>query len=50
MDSEDFAALDFLVGAIADVGVGVGGVGGLDAGLLASAGDRYTERRARQLP
>ena len=28
MDSEDFAALDFLVGAIADVGVGVGDGGG----------------------
>lgn len=27
MDSEDFAALDFLVGAIAGVGVGIGGVG-----------------------
>lgn len=34
MDSEDFAALDFLVGAIADVGVG--GVR-LDAADVASA-------------
>ena len=31
MDSEDFAALDFLVGAIADEGGDVGG-GSLDAG------------------
>ena len=33
MDSEDFAALEFLVGAIADEGGDVGG-GSLDAGDL----------------
>ncbi len=44
MDSEDFAALDFLVGAIAD-GVSVSGVGVLMLQLGRRARDRYTEQQ-----
>ena len=50
MDAEDFAALDFLVGAIAGGEAGDVGVGGLEAAEGESARTRrYTRMAARQL-
>ena len=50
MDSEDFAALDFLVGAIGGGEAGNVGVGGLEAAETESARTRrYTRMAARQL-